>query len=61
MKEEFTKVIENGTLIKFQAFDTYKGSYYLFFYNCNNDIYLFKMLNDTVVERVNLSKLSRGA
>ena len=57
MKDEFTKVIENGTLIKFQVFDTYEGSYSLFFYNCNDDIYLFKMLNNTVVERVNLSRL----
>ena len=57
MKEEFCKAIENGTPIKEQTFSTEKGRYELFFYNCNNDIYLFKMLNDTVVECVNLSKL----
>lgn len=57
MKEEFCKAIENGTLIKFQTFNTDKGSYSLFFYNCKNDIYFFKLLNNTVVECVNLSKL----
>lgn len=61
MKDEFIKAIENGTPIKEQTFNTEKGRYELFFYNCKNDIYFFKLLNDTVVECVNLSKLSRGA
>ena len=61
MREEFCKAIENGVPIKEQTFNTEKGRYELFFYNYRNDIYFFKMLNDTVVECANLSKLSRGA
>ena len=61
MREEFCKAIENGVPIKEQTFNTEKGRYELFFYNYRNDMYFFKMLNDTVVECVNLGKLSRGA
>ena len=61
MREEFCKAIENGMPIKEQTFNTEKGRYELFFYNYRNDIYFFKMLSGTVVECVNLSKLSRGA
>ena len=56
MKQEFIDAIENGEIVKHQAFLTERGGYQIALIRYNDNIYFFKYRNGNIVECTNLSK-----
>lgn len=57
MKTEFIKAIDNGEVVKTQAFITDKGCYQIFLVREGGCIYFYKYLNGKMVECCNLNEL----
>ena len=57
MKYGFIKALENGEVVKNQAFETDKGVYHISLIRYKNEIYFFKYRNGKLVECNNLNKV----
>ena len=58
MKKEFIDAIYDGEIVKVQEFETKKGVYKLINVRNEADMYLYKYLDEELVECCNLSKLN---
>lgn len=56
MKTIYKKAMENGTIVKYQSFQTDNGVYVLFLVRYEGEVFMFKYKDGDLVECVNLSK-----
>lgn len=61
MKTQFIKAINNGEIVKTQAFVTDRGIYQIFLVRSEGFIYFYKYLNGKMVECCNLNELEGRA
>lgn len=56
MKQKYSEAIEKGEIVKFQRFETEKGTYCITLIRYNDHIYFLKQRNGKVLECADLNE-----